>query len=105
MSRRIKRSNAATAKNELDFGYPTRLWDAVDESVDKLEPETGRKVVVVFTDGDDTSSKVGLGNPIARCGYPNRIGTSPGPSHRRAVLSFDSASKPDCAAPHAALCC
>ena len=30
-------------KNDLDFGYPTRLWDAVDESVDKLEPETGRR--------------------------------------------------------------
>jgi Ca-activated chloride channel family protein len=48
-------------KNELDFGYPTRLWDAVDESIDRLEPETGRKVVLVFTDGDDTASKTGLG--------------------------------------------
>src|SRR6476646_1881282 len=25
-------------KNELDFGYPTRLWDAVDESLERLEP-------------------------------------------------------------------
>jgi Ca-activated chloride channel homolog len=47
-------------KNELDFGYPTRLWDAVDESVDRLEPMDGRRVVLVFTDGDDTASKIGL---------------------------------------------
>ena len=48
-------------KNDIDFGYPTRLWDAVDESIVQLEAEDGRKVVLVFTDGDDTSSKIGLG--------------------------------------------
>jgi Ca-activated chloride channel family protein len=47
-------------KNEIDFGYPTRLWDAADESVIKLEPMDGRKVVVLFTDGDDTDSKIGV---------------------------------------------
>jgi Ca-activated chloride channel family protein len=47
-------------KNELDFGYPTRLWDAVDESVDRLAPMDGRRVVLVFTDGDDSASKLGL---------------------------------------------
>jgi Ca-activated chloride channel family protein len=53
-------------KNELDFGYPTRLWDAVDESIDRLDPMDGRKVVLVFTDGDDTSSKVNLGKVMDR---------------------------------------
>ena len=53
-------------KNELDFGYPTRLWDAVDESIDRLAPMDGRKVVLVFTDGDDTASKIGLGSVIDR---------------------------------------
>lgn len=53
-------------KNELDFGYPTRLYDAVDESLARLEPETGRKVVLVFTDGDDTASKVNLGKVMDR---------------------------------------
>jgi len=48
-------------KNELDFGYPTRLWDAVDQSIERLETADGRKVVVVFTDGDDTASKLGVG--------------------------------------------
>ena len=53
-------------KNELDFGYPTRLYDAVDESLERLEPTDGRKVVLVFTDGDDTASKVGLGKVMDR---------------------------------------
>ena len=53
-------------KHELDFGYPTRLYDAVDESLTRLDPETGRKVVLVFTDGDDTASKVGLGKVMDR---------------------------------------
>jgi Ca-activated chloride channel homolog len=53
-------------KNELDFGYPTRLYDAVDESIARLEPMDGRKVVLVFTDGDDTSSKVGVGKVMDR---------------------------------------
>jgi Ca-activated chloride channel family protein len=48
-------------KNDIDFGYPTRLWDAADESLQRLEPMEGRKVVVLFTDGDDTSSKTGVG--------------------------------------------
>jgi len=48
-------------KNDLDFGYPTRLWDAADASVTQLEPMPGRKVVVLFTDGDDTASKIGVG--------------------------------------------
>jgi Ca-activated chloride channel family protein len=51
---------------ELDFGYPTRLYDAVDQSIDKLEPIDGRRVVVVFTDGDDTASKAGLGDVLDR---------------------------------------
>ena len=43
-------------KHELDFGYPTRLYDAVEESIERLDPMDGRKVVLVFTDGDDTAS-------------------------------------------------
>ncbi|MEX1129692.1 MAG: VWA domain-containing protein [Vicinamibacterales bacterium] len=42
---------------DLDFGYPTRLWDAIDESIRKLEPMQGRKVTLVFTDGTDTASR------------------------------------------------
>lgn len=53
-------------KNELDFGYPTRLWDAIDQSIERLETADGRKVVVVFTDGDDTASKLGVGKVMDR---------------------------------------
>jgi Ca-activated chloride channel family protein len=53
-------------KNELDFGYPTRLYDALDESLARLEPAEGRKVILVFTDGDDNSSHVGLGKVMDR---------------------------------------
>jgi len=53
-------------KEELDFGYPTRLYDAIDQSMDKLEPIAGRRAVVVFTDGDDTASKTGQGEMLDR---------------------------------------
>jgi Ca-activated chloride channel family protein len=42
---------------ELDFGYPTRLWDAVDETIRRLDGVQGRKVALVFTDGADTASR------------------------------------------------
>lgn len=42
---------------DLGFGNPTRLYDAVDASIDQLQPINGRKVVLVFTDGADTASK------------------------------------------------
>ena len=45
-------------KDGLDFGYPTRLWDAINESIASLERLEGRRVVLVFTDGDDTGSRV-----------------------------------------------
>ena len=42
---------------ELDFGNPTRLYDAVAASMDRLHEIDGRRVVLVFTDGDDTDSR------------------------------------------------
>ena len=51
---------------ELDFGYPTRLFDAVDYGIEQLQGIQGRKVVVVFTDGEDTSSKTGSGDVLDR---------------------------------------
>jgi Ca-activated chloride channel homolog len=50
----------------LDFGYPTRLYDAVSESMTQLNGIPGRKVVLVFTDGDDNASKVGSGDVTDR---------------------------------------
>ncbi len=45
---------------ELQFGNPTRLNDAIAASLDALEGVDGRRVVLVFTDGEDTSSKIGF---------------------------------------------
>jgi Ca-activated chloride channel family protein len=55
-----------SALKELDFGYPTRLYDAVDQSIDQLGGADPRKVVLVFTDGDDNSSKKGVGDVLDR---------------------------------------
>jgi Ca-activated chloride channel homolog len=51
---------------ELDYGNGTRLWDGVDVSLDALEGVEGRKVIVVFTDGDDTASKTSSGKVLDR---------------------------------------
>ncbi len=50
----------------LDYGNGTRLWDAVGVALDELKPIDGRKVILVFTDGDDTESKMTLGKIIER---------------------------------------
>ncbi|HET7618472.1 MAG TPA: VWA domain-containing protein [Gemmatimonadaceae bacterium] len=60
------RDELVQSLRELDFGYPTRLYDAIDQSIDKLELIDGRKVVVVFTDGEDTASQSGLGDVMDR---------------------------------------
>jgi Ca-activated chloride channel homolog len=51
---------------ELDFGNGTRLWDAVLLSLEELKGIEGRRVVLVFTDGEDTESKARLGATIDR---------------------------------------
>jgi len=58
------RDDLISALRDLQFGNPTRLWDAVDQSIDMLKPVDGRKVVLVFTDGDDTYSKTGFGSVL-----------------------------------------
>ena len=60
------RDQLISAVKDLDYGNGTRLWDAVAMSLDELKGVDGRKVILIFTDGDDTSSKVGLGSMIDR---------------------------------------
>ena len=54
------------ALGDLQFGNPTRLYDAIDASMEVLKGVEGRKVVLVFTDGDDTSSRLGFGDVLER---------------------------------------
>jgi Ca-activated chloride channel family protein len=60
------RDQLVRALKELDFGYPTRLFDAVDQSIERLNGSEGRKVVLVFTDGADTASRKGSGDVLER---------------------------------------
>ena len=55
-----------TEVKDLDYGNGTRLYDAVAEGLNQLRGVEGRKVVLVFTDGDDTSSRVGRGTVMDR---------------------------------------
>jgi len=60
------RDQLITDVKDLDYGNGTRLWDAVGASLDELKGVDGRKVILVFTDGDDTESKMRLGTVIDR---------------------------------------
>ena len=60
------RDELVSLLKDLDFGYPTRLYDAVNQSMAQLKNVPGRKVVLVFTDGDDNSSKFGSGEVTDR---------------------------------------
>jgi Ca-activated chloride channel family protein len=51
---------------DLQSGDRTRLYDAIHESIAALRNVEGRKVVLVFTDGDDTASRVGFGEVLDR---------------------------------------
>jgi len=55
-----------TEVKDLDYGNGTRLYDAVAEGLNQLRGVDGRKVILVFTDGDDTSSRVGRGTVMDR---------------------------------------
>jgi Ca-activated chloride channel family protein len=60
------RDGLITTIRDLDFGNGTRLYDALAESLNQLHGIEGRRVVLVFTDGDDTSSRVGRGTILER---------------------------------------
>jgi Ca-activated chloride channel family protein len=60
------RDDLIFALGDLQFGNPTRLYDAISESIGMLEGIEGRKVVLAFTDGDDTASRVGMGHVLDR---------------------------------------
>jgi Ca-activated chloride channel family protein len=60
------RDDLIFALDDLQFGNPTRLYDAINESMAMLKEVDGRKVVLVFTDGDDTASRTGFGDVLDR---------------------------------------
>jgi Ca-activated chloride channel family protein len=60
------RDSLVSSLKDLDFGNPTRLYDAVDVSLDKLRNVDDRRVIIVFTDGADTASEAGAGYVVGR---------------------------------------
>jgi Ca-activated chloride channel family protein len=60
------RDQLITDVKDLDYGNGTRLWDAVGASLDELKGIDGRKVILIFTDGDDTESRMRLGTVVDR---------------------------------------
>lgn len=55
------RDSLVASLKEIDFGNPTRLYDALAASLDELRGIEGRRVILVFTDGEDTASRIGYG--------------------------------------------
>jgi Ca-activated chloride channel family protein len=49
----------------LRLGNETRLWDAVADALEAVGQRRNRKVVILFTDGDDTSSSTTLGHVMS----------------------------------------
>jgi Ca-activated chloride channel homolog len=60
------RDELISALQDVGFGNPTRLYDAIDASLAELQGIEGRRVVIAFTDGDDTYSKLGQGDVLTR---------------------------------------
>ena len=60
------RDELAGDLKELDYGNGTKLYDAIGASIEELKGIEGRRVVLVFTDGDDTASNMSLNAAIDR---------------------------------------
>lgn len=60
------RDELTAALDDLQFGNPTRLNDAIDVSLNALEGVDTRRVVLIFTDGEDTASKIGFRTVLER---------------------------------------
>ena len=58
------RDTLIASLKDLDFGNPTRLYDAIAASMERLHKIDGRRVVLVFTDGDDTGSRVNVNDVL-----------------------------------------
>lgn len=53
-------------RDDLDIGNPTRLWDAVGQTMTELAPRGGRRILVLMTDGVDTMSETPPDDIFAR---------------------------------------
>jgi Ca-activated chloride channel family protein len=60
------RDELIAALDELQFGNSTRLWDGLAFSLDAFKGVDGRRVVLLFTDGEDFGSRTRYGDVQTR---------------------------------------
>ncbi len=60
------RDGLVSALDDLQFGNATRLWDGLLFGIDAFKDVDGRKVVLLFTDGDDTASRARFSDVVDR---------------------------------------
>jgi Ca-activated chloride channel family protein len=90
------RDQLITDIKNLDYGNGTRLWDALAASLDELKGIEGRRVVLVFTDGDDTDSHTSsLGKVIDRARADEVMIYAIGLESRYSIDGRMIVSKPD----------
>jgi Ca-activated chloride channel family protein len=53
-------------REDMHIGNPTRLWDAIEETMQTLAPLGGRRVILLLTDGMDTLSDAAPQGVLAR---------------------------------------
>ena len=90
------RDQLVTDIKDLDYGNGTRLWDAVGTALDELKLIDGRRVILVFTDGDDTESRaMSLGKVIERARVDEVMIYAIGLESRYAIDGRVTVTKPD----------
>jgi Ca-activated chloride channel family protein len=60
------RDELIAALDTLQFGNPTRLNDALEVSLNALQRVDGRRVILIFSDGEDTASKTSFRTVLER---------------------------------------
>jgi Ca-activated chloride channel family protein len=60
------RDELTNAILDLNHGSGTRLYDALSASLEELQGIPGRRVILIFTDGDDTDSDISLKRVVER---------------------------------------
>ncbi len=89
------RDELIASVQDVDFGYPTRLYDAIAAGLDELKGIEGRRVVLVFTDGDDTASRIGFGTVMDRAQAEEVMVYAIGLSSEMVINGQRSRTRPD----------
>jgi len=89
------RDTLIAAVQEVDFGYPTRLYDAIAVGLDELKDIEGRRVVLVFTDGEDTASRTRFGTVLDRAQVEEVMVYAIGLSTEMVINGRRQRSRPD----------